>query len=326
MGYALTPRSMVRVCGAAFALTMLLGLPAADARRRTLDGAQAVDLRQHAGVTLNEASPWVQYVHQPTGEGDQQVFYIRDNDYWTRRETAPSVGVSLKFADGNIWRESKKSAAAGEPGAPRKRQRRLAPASLNCTTRVGCNACVADELCLWCVSPRRCLDAGHPIEKLYESCPIQQPVPVCVDMNLARERQGFIRPCSRSIGGSLGREDMPMPDACCGDGVCDTVQAEQAATWTNLEWSAEQAIALSEDEQNCPADCLRNEGAVDAEAAKSRNKMSIPKKLIDTLDSTTTVFGTLQEIVHDTYHCEDSYDQDNDGDVTSACSPKSQAQ
>ena len=236
--YALTLRSMVRVCGAAFALTMLLGLPAADA----------------------------------------------------------------------------------------KRQRRLAPASLNCTKRVGCDACVADELCLWCVSPRRCLDAGHSAEQLHESCPIQPPVPVCVDMNLAREREGFIRPCGRSIGGSLGREDMPMPDACCGDGVCDTVQAEQAATWTNLEWSAEQAIALSEDEQNCPADCLRNEGAADAEAAKSSGQMSVPKKLIDTLDSSTTVFGTLQEIVHDTYHCEDSYDQDKDGDVTSACSPKSQAQ
>ncbi len=293
-------------------------LPAADAAAG-VQGGSGVD------VTLNQTSPWVQFVHrggkEASGAGGPKTFYIRDNDYWTRRETAPAIGVSAKGADGSVWREPKKSKAAGTPGAPRKRQRRVA-----CAKRVGCDECIADEHCLWCASPRQCLDATHAVEQLYESCPIHQPVPVCVDMNLGKEREGFIRPCGRTVGGSLHRQDLPMPDSCCGDGVCDTLQANQAATWTNLEWSIEQVTALAEDEQNCPVDCLTNKDREEPELAESRSKISIPQKLIDTLDSTTTVFGTLQEIVHDTYHCEDSYDQDNDGDVTSACSPKSQAQ
>ena len=43
------------------------------------------------------------------------------------------------------------------------------------------------------------------------------------------------------------------------------------------------------------------------------------------LTSASTVFGVLQEVVHDTYHCEDTFERGSDGLVTSPCSDQASA-
>jgi hypothetical protein len=277
------------------------------------------------GVKLNASSTWIQYLHRRTADSPAEVFFIRDGDYWTRQDAAPAIGVKEKNADGAFWREvdprkaAAASAAAAKPG--RKRQRRI-----SCGKRVGCDECVADERCLWCASPRRCMDTNLPVEELYKSCSIQEPVPFCVDMNLEKEREGFVRPCAREIGGSLTLEDTPLPEACCGDGVCDAPDVAQAAWWAgNGGWAKGMATVLAEDLQNCPVDCPAGGSERSEEAAAQNAKLSIPQKLIDTAESTTAVFGALQEVVHDTYHCEDTFDEGSDGVLSSPCSPKSQA-
>ena len=111
-----------------------------------------------------------------------------------------------------------------------------------------------------------------------------------------------------------------LPPSCCGDGVCNAAEDAQAAWWADRAWPTDIKIILGEDDQNCPIDCSTQEDAKGDDA-----QMSIPKKRIETTDSTTTVFGTLQEVVHDTYHCEDTFNEESDGTVSSPCSPKSQA-
>ena len=94
----------------------------------------------------------------------------------------------------------------------------------------------------------------------------------------------------------------PDRTSCCGDGVCSN--ADEGSEW----W------ASSEDDQNCPADCP---------PAQSADKM-MPQKLI-TADVPTSVFGSLKEVVHDTYHCEDTFEETEEGTVSSPCSDRASA-
>eukprot|EP01043_Picozoa_sp_COSAG02_P018721 COSAG02_NODE_881_length_16214_cov_5.907726_10_plen_407_part_00 len=165
-----------------------------------------------------------------------------------------------------------------------------------CAERVGCQDCTADKRCLWCTSPRQCLDAAMPTVELNVSCPLQAPRDFCLDFNLRQERMAFVRPCGRQPGGSLLRYQR----GCCGDGECANTGAENEAR---------------EDDQNCPADCRP-----EPTAAKT-----LPQKLVETADSFTTVFGKLKEVVHDTYHCEDSFDEEAGVGMSSPCSDQGSA-
>ena len=167
----------------------------------------------------------------------------------------------------------------------------------SCGARVGCAACVTDKRCLWCPSPRQCVDAAAPAAELNRSCPLQPPRDSCLDFNLQREREAFIRPCARELGGTLRRHQR----GCCGDGTCANARPVDGG-------------AL-EDDQNCPADCT-----LEATAAKL-----LPQKLVETVDSATTVFGKLKEVVHDTYHCEDTFDKKPGAGVSSPCSDQGSA-
>ena len=121
------------------------------------------------------------------------------------------------------WVRAVALAAALYSAAAAKRKRRE---RFFCEKRVGCESCVMNPNCLWCSSPRQCLDSSLSVEKLNESCPVQPPVPFCVDFNLEKEREGFVRPCARVPGGSM--QPAELPPSCCGDGVCNA--AEDAMT------------------------------------------------------------------------------------------------
>ena len=206
-------------------------------------------------------------------------------------------------------------AVGADPPTPKRSRRKRH----FCEVRKGCDDCTADVNCLWCSSPRQCLDSTLSTEQLNASCPVQAPRSVCVDFNLEKEREGFVRPCTRRPGGSIPAAEMPR--SCCGDGVCDVPDAAQSAWWAAGDYQPGVLAVLAEDEQNCPADC----SGTRAEAVPA--DVAVPKKLIETKESSTVLFGTLlqEPVVHDTYHCEDTFDEGSDGAVTSICSPKSQA-
>jgi SAM-dependent methyltransferase len=134
--------------------------------------------------------------------------------------------------------------------------------------------------CYWCSTLSVCHTAD---EAAADKCPLQKSRKECPDINLKPERasKGFIRPCERNLTIEGG-------NSCCGDAVCDS-------------------IAL-EDHKSCPLDCPPTVPDMNDQPLKLSQGVTSP------------IFGQLDEVVHDTYHCEDSYDMSG-GDSICSHSP-----
>ena len=136
-----------------------------------------------------------------------------------------------------------------------------------CTGKTGCPSCVEEENCYWCSVNHKCLSSTET-----HLCPLQAPRQTCSDFNLKEDRRQFLRPCFR-----LPSAYKIADGICCGDAICD---------------------GSNEDFENCKWDCTVDD-------LPYAEKQLTPKQLPAT--SHTKLFGLLSTLVHDTYHCEDTY-------------------
>lgn len=102
----------------------------------------------------------------------------------------------------------------------------------------------------------------------------------------------LVRPCQRFAGdGMSGLPRHRVTGECCGDGVCSSARWESSET--------------------CPGDCP--EVAATADSVEDVGKLLPPTE--------STLFGKLEGMEHDEYHCEDMYEEKKDNeDGFNSCS------
>lgn len=145
-------------------------------------------------------------------------------------------------------------------------------ASPHCGRFSACPPCTQAS-CFWCSSTHSCVDRAT------SACPLQKPRSSCLDFNLHNERESFLRPCVRKPSPWNRRSTL-----CCGDHICSK--------------------SIMEDSQSCLLDCPAPT-QVELENGVYDQSNLPPKRLPAVLS--TFLFGDLEELVHDTYHCEETY-------------------
>jgi hypothetical protein len=149
----------------------------------------------------------------------------------------------------------------------------------------GCPKCTSIKGCWWCSSTNKCIS-----KKLKNLCPLHNIAfsKKCLDFNLKKQRQIFLRPCHR-----WARHDEPFyGGTCCGDAKCNK---------------------KLEDFNSCPKDCLKNNSKFAISSTSYPNTLppKITHKVASNVSSNTIFGDNLKELIRDTYHCEETYEFDS---------------